>query len=123
MRLLPNPVTPNAHISANQAIRLPDWMSPNPGYVLETSGPGKEELMCMATDTDVNSRLPDTLKGPALTPIQGIRGLNEVTLMYESLLGSTGFTSGTVAWQVGPRRVVPPSSPPAATSPPAPLSR
>ena len=123
MRLLPNPVTPNAHISANQAIRLPDWMSPNPGYVLETSGPGKEELMCMATDTDVNSRLPDALKGPALTPIQGIRGLNEVTLMYESLLGSTGFTSGTLAWQVGARRVVPPSSPPSATSPPAPLSR
>ncbi len=117
MRLLPNPVTPIAQVTANQAIRLPDWMSPNPGYVLETSGPGKEELACMATDTDINSRLPDVLKGPALTPIENIQSLNDVKRLYEALLGPNGFTHGEIAWKVGPRRLQPtPSSPAPAAS-------
>lgn len=123
MRLLPNAVTPNAQITANQAIRLPDWMSPNPGYVLETSGPGQEELLCMATDTNISHRLPDALNGPALTPIQGIRGLNEVTRLYEASLEPHGFTAGTVAWQVGPRRIQPAPTTPPPTSAPATVPR
>jgi len=125
MRLFPNPVTPNAQITANQAIRLPDWMSPNPGYVIETSAPGIEETMCIATDTSVANTLPATLNGPALTPMPGVQGLKDVTRLYEAALGADGFTSGTVAWEVGPRRASPPTpaAPPSSTTPPASVAR
>jgi hypothetical protein len=77
----------------------------------------------MATDTNISHRLPDALNGPALTPIQGIRGLNEVTRLYEASLGPHGFTAGTVAWQVGPRRIQPAPTTPPPTSAPATVPR
>jgi hypothetical protein len=105
MRLLPNPVTPHAQITANQAIRLPDWMSPNPGYVIETSGAGTEGLLCLATDKDVSNELPEPLNGPALTPIAGVRHLSDVLALYNRTLGTEGYTSGTVTWDVSPRKL------------------
>jgi len=42
IRLIPNPMSNRSQVGANQAIRLPDWMSPNPGYMIETASPGIE---------------------------------------------------------------------------------
>ncbi|PUE18625.1 peptidoglycan-binding protein [Limnohabitans sp. MMS-10A-160] len=116
MRLLPNPVTPQAQISANQAIRLPDWMSPNPGYVIETSGAGTEGLLCMATDKDVSNELSEPLNGPALRPLTGIRDLPDVLALYNRALGTEGYTSATVTWDVSARKAPTTSSATAAPS-------
>ncbi len=53
IRLIPNPMSNRSQVGANQAIRLPDWMSPNPGYMIETASPGIEGVLCVATDDDV----------------------------------------------------------------------
>ena len=53
MRLLPNPTNPNALISAGNAIRIPDWMSPTPGFIMDATSAGTETVVCYATDTDV----------------------------------------------------------------------
>lgn len=110
MRLLPNPVSPEFQITANRAIRIPDWMSPNPGFVIETAGQGTEGLLCLATDKDVRRSLPDQLQGPALVPITGITTLEDVRHLYNLAVGEGGFTPGTVSWNVGPRRLQPAST-------------
>ena len=97
-------MTPHAQISANQAIRLPDWMSPNPGYVIETSGAGTEGLLCLATDKDNTNELPESLSGPALRPLAGIRQLADVLALYKHTLGTEGYTTATVTWDVIARK-------------------
>ncbi len=105
IRLIPNPMSNRSQVTANQAIRLPDWMSPNPGYMIETASPGTEGVLCIATDDDVTTRLPEALQTEAFTPMPGIKGLQDVAKHYTEALPKTQFTSGTMEWQVAPRRI------------------
>mgnify|MGYP000163740033 CR=1 FL=1 len=105
IRLIPNPMSNRSQVGANQAIRLPDWMSPNPGYMIETASPGIEGVLCVATDDDVTQRLPEALQAEAFTPMQGIKGLQDVTKHYTDALPKGQFTSSTMEWQVAPRRI------------------
>ncbi len=106
IRLLPNALS-RAFVTANQAIRLPDWMSPNPGYVIETAGAGTEGLLCVATDEDVSAKLPTALSAPPFTPLQGIVGLSDVVSGYEKALGAQVFSQSTLEWRVAARRPLP----------------
>jgi len=113
IRLLPNAMS-RAYVSANQAIRLPDWMAPNPGYVIETTSAGTESVMCVATDEDVTAQLPSSLRVPPFTPLQGVKGVGDVAQAYESALGSKSFSQTTLEWKVASRRTgrdVPSKSP------------
>lgn len=103
MRLLPLGPHPSVWTPANHAVRVPDWMSPNPGFILDAAQPGREEMACFATDRD-GSALPAPLQGPGLTPIAGFRDLAEVRRAYAQALGEGGFAHGSVGWQVVPRR-------------------
>lgn len=103
IRLLPNAMA-RPYVSANQAIRLPDWMTPNPGYVIETAGAGTEAVMCVATDEDVAGQLPAPLSIPPFTPMLGVAGLKDVIKGYESALGSKAFSQSTLEWKVASRR-------------------
>lgn len=103
IRLLPNTMA-RAYVSANQAIRLPDWMTPNPGYVIETAGPGTEALMCVATDDDVSAQLEPVLSMPPFTPLPGIVGLKDVVKGYEKAVGGQSFSQTTLEWKVSSRR-------------------
>jgi hypothetical protein len=94
------------YVSANQAIRLPDWMTPNPGYVIETAGAGTEAVMCMATDEDMAGQLPASLSIPSFTPMQGVVGLKDVIKGYEGALGSKAFSQSILEWKVASRRPV-----------------
>ena len=105
IRLIPNPMSNRSQVGANQAIRLPDWMSPNPGYMIETASPGIEGVLCVATDDDVTQRLPEALQAEAFTPIQGIKGLQDVAKHYTDALPKGQFTASTMEWQVAPRRI------------------
>ncbi len=118
MRLLPNKTNPNALISANQAIRIPDWMSPSPGFIMDASSMGTDRVGCFATDASATEKLPQLLKSQALTGLRDVASLDEVNKAFATALGSSGYTFAGVQWAVGPKRAVA-ATPPAAPPPPA----
>lgn len=108
MRLLPNNSSPATWVSAGQAVRVPDWMAPNPGFVMDAGQPGTtEEVGCYATDDDGTGRVPEALRVGALTPISGYKSLADLDKTYGEVWGPQGFTHNAVRWQVGPRRAAP----------------
>jgi hypothetical protein len=112
MRLLPNGLQPNSLVSANHAIRIPDWMAPNPGFILEAGSPGTEGVICVATQEDVAPKLPTEMQVPALTLMSGVQGAQGVLERFTAMTGKNGQVSQSIQWIVQPRRPAPP--PPAA---------
>ena len=111
LRLLPNATNPNALLSASQAIRIPDWMSPTPGFIMDSTSAGTERLGCFATDGDVATRLPELLRVPALVPLPAVPGLDSVNEAFARSLGSEGYTRAAVEWRVVPRRIAATAAP------------
>ena len=107
IRLLPNQANSTGWVSANQAIRIPDWMSPNPGFIMDAASPGTEGVACFATDEDSTARLPEDLRGPPLKPIRNYRTLEGLNQAFAAAWGSEGYTGNAVYWQVVPRRAMP----------------
>ena len=103
MRLLPNTTNPTALISANQAIRIPDWMSPTPGFIMDTTSPGTERVACFATGQDATASMPQLLQQPALAPLPGVRGLESIRAAFAASPEAEGFTSAQVQWEVVPK--------------------
>lgn len=126
MRLLPNRANTSGWVSANQALRIPDWMSPNPGFVMDAASPGTEGVACFATDDDASMRLPEDLRGPPLKPIANYRTLEKINEAFAGVWGAAGYTGNAVYWNVVPRRAAPPAGKaapaPASKAPPAPRS-
>ena len=120
MRLLPNSVNPKALVSAHLAVRIPDWMTPNPAFILDTGKPGTEQVGCFASETDPYTRLPAPLQGAALTQLQGYRSLDDVAQGFSQGLGPQGFARGSVHWQVVAKRAPPPAAPAPAAAPATP---
>ena len=120
MRLLPNATNPNALLSANQAIRIPDWMSPTPGFIMDSSSAGTERVGCFATNDDVTAKMPDLLRAPALEPLKEVRSLDAINEAFASNLGREAYTGASVQWRVVPKRAAAasaPAAPVAAASP------
>ena len=105
MRLLPNASNPNSLMTANQAVRIPDWMSPMPGFIMDPTSAGTERIGCFATDEDVTAKLPSVLSAAPLAALSGIGSLDAVTDIFVQVLGQGGFTSASLQWQVVPKRV------------------
>lgn len=116
MRLLPNATNPSALISANQAIRIPDWMSPTPGFIMDATSAGTEFVGCFATDKDATTRLPDLLRATPLATLKGIVNLDVINTAFKVALGDDGYTGASVRWTVVPKRqaVAPPATLPVA---------
>ena len=107
MRLLPNATNPSALISANNAIRIPDWMSPMPGFIMDATSAGTERVGCYATETEVADKLPAILGGPALVAIKGVSSLQSVNQAFDTLGGSQAYTVSQIQWLVAPKTAVP----------------
>ena len=120
IRLLPNAANPNAQVTAGHTVRIPDWMSPNPGFVLDTGAPGAEAVGCYATDQDMAAKLPQLLSKPALTLVKGVQGLNALQAVFTQAAEPGQMASKSVQWQVLPRRT--PSTSPQAALAPAPTA-
>ncbi|ARU04884.1 peptidoglycan-binding protein [Comamonas serinivorans] len=120
IRLLPNSANPNALISAGNSVRIPDWMAPNPGFVLDTGVPGTEAVGCLATEEDMLGRLPNVVAVPALTLVQDVNGLAGVQAEFARANDGQPFAMQSVQWQVLPRRT--PSTAELQAPPPAPAS-
>ena len=104
IRLLPNASNPSSLVSANLAIRIPDWMSPTPGFVLDTGAPGIETVSCIATDHDALPKLPAPLQGQGLTLVDGYKGVASVKDAFTQALGRSGYVEQTLQWNVVPSR-------------------
>ena len=109
IRLIPNKANPTGWVSANQAIRIPDWMSPNPGFIMDAASPGTEGVACFASDEDSTPKLPEELRGPPLKALKNYHALERVNEAFAAALGTQGYTGNAVYWNVVPRRAVPPS--------------
>lgn len=104
IRLLPNQANPTGWVSASQAIRIPDWMSPNPGFIMDAASPGTEGVACFATDEDSTPRLPEELRGPPLKPLRTYHALERVNEAFAAAWGADGYTGNAIYWNVVPRR-------------------
>lgn len=113
MRLLPNSTNPGSLMSANQNIRIPDWMSPMPGFIMDPTSSGTERVGCFATDDDVTARLPLVLAAPPLAILPGVASLDVVNDAFVKTLGPDGFSSAKVQWSVIPKQPVAPAAVPA----------
>lgn len=102
IRLLPNMSNPASLVSANQTIRIPDWMAPNPPFVLDTGTPGTESTICLATSEDPATKLPPEYQVPALTLIQGARGIEGIREQFQRSLGEGAIAEQTLQWEVLP---------------------
>ena len=121
MRLLPNSTNPNALISAGNAIRIPDWMSPTPGFIMDATSAGTETVGCYATDTDVAEKMPALLTSMSLMALKGVNSLQSVDEAFDAALGKQAYTSSRLQWLVAPKAIpVSPPASPAAAAPPAP---
>lgn len=116
MRLLPNGLQPGSLVSANQAIRIPDWMAPNPGFILEAGRPGTEGVLCIATPENAAPALPDEMQVPALTVMTGVQGMPGVLERFRTATEGSGLATQAVQWVVQPRRA--PPLPPPGSAPP-----
>jgi len=114
IRLLPNATNPSSLVSANQTVRIPDWMVPSPGFVLDAGQPGDEAVMCFATGEDVMSLLPANMQVPGLMPIEGMTGMDSVEAAFsQATEGGMSVAKQRMQWRVTPRRVVPQPATPA----------
>ena len=116
MRLLPNSTNPSSLTGAGLAVRIPDWMSPMPGFIMDPTSAGTERVGCFATDEDVTAKLPTQLAAPALAAIPGVASLDAVNDAFVKTLGPDGFSSAKVQWSVVPKR---PAAPAAVATPSA----
>ncbi|QNN59020.1 DUF4384 domain-containing protein [Diaphorobacter ruginosibacter] len=114
MRLTPNNVNPNSLQSANQVLRLPDWLVPNPAFIMDASQPGTERLACLATDKDVMDRLPAPLQGTGVVNIPGYRSIEDVENAFSHALGDEPVSKAEVQWKVIPKKAPPVQSQPTA---------
>ena len=113
MRLLPNVTNPSALISASNAIRIPDWMSPTPGFIMDATSAGTERVGCYATDTEVADKLPAILAGTALAVIKGVANLQSIDQAFDTLGSNQPYTTAKIQWLVAPKAAAPaPASPP-----------
>ena len=125
IRMLPNGTNTSGWIQANQTIRIPDWMSPNPGFVMNAGAPGTEGVACFASDNDVIAKLPANLKAPAFTLIQGVNDLDTLEAEFRNANPNTAIASRKLTWQVVPKPVAenPTPPPPPAAAPATPGSK
>ncbi|MFV0679613.1 DUF4384 domain-containing protein [Ottowia sp.] len=103
MRLLPNALQTNSLVSADQTVRIPDWMAPNPGFILDAGKPGTEALMCVATSEDAQPKLPADLQMPALTALKDVQGIGGIQERFAATMGPQDYVAQTVQWRVVPQ--------------------
>ena len=104
-RLLPNNTHPSSLVSANQTVRIPDWMAPNPGFVLDAGTPGQEAVACFATAEDVLPNLPDAMHVDGLALVEGFNGMDSIQAEFEKAAVGTELAQQRVQWTVTPKRV------------------
>lgn len=112
LRLLPNPTHPNALVSGELSLRVPDWMSPLPGFIMDATSPGTEGLVCYASGRDLAGQLGTIASASAFLPLEGVSNVEALTERINAAARPGNAAMARLEWQVAPRR-----QPPAAEAP------
>lgn len=104
LRLLPNPTHPNALVSGELSLRVPDWMSPLPGFIMDATSPGTEGIACYASGRDLAGQLGTIVTAPAFLPLEGVANVEALTGRFNAAAGPGNAAMATLQWQVVPRR-------------------
>ena len=105
LRLLPNATNSETLMTADLSVRIPDWINPKPGFILDAAAPGNESVFCIATDEDVLPKLPATMQVAAFKPIAGVSNKGDVVNAFTQIAGEGGLSQATAAWKVTPKTV------------------
>lgn len=105
LRLLPNSTNTESLMTADMSVRIPDWINPKPGFILDAAAPGTEYVFCLATDEDVLPKLPEALQAVAFKPIAGMSNKGDVVAAFAQVTGATGLSQAVVSWKVTPKTV------------------
>lgn len=117
-RLYPNMFQRSSLVQGNFAVRMPDWLSTNPGFAVEANSAGRELIKCYFTPDDVIDRLPEAVRAQPITPLPDVNSIEEVDAAFAALPAPGLSTSAMAQWLIRPRSAgAPPRSP---ESPPAP---
>jgi Domain of unknown function (DUF4384) len=122
-RIYPNKTHSTALVPAGRSIRLPDWLSPTPGFIIETNDAGVERIRCLASEADVADKLPPELLNAAFKPIPGVRDMSQVKTLFDAAAAGAATAGAQVEWTVTGQRATPAAAagPTSATTPtPAP---
>lgn len=103
IRIVPGVTNDNALVSANQTLRIPDWMSPNPGFALDAGSPGQEGVACFATAEDVQAQLPAPMQVKGMTLVEGFNGIESIEAAFKKAAAGTDLAMQQVRWTVTPR--------------------
>ncbi len=103
-RILPNATNRESLVSANQTVRIPDWMAPHPGFILDAGAPGEEVAACFATGEEVFDKLPAPLQTGGLRLIEGVTGMDTVQKAFEQAASGTELATRRIQWTSLPRR-------------------
>jgi Domain of unknown function (DUF4384) len=116
MRIYPNSTHRHSLTQANRAIRLPDWMTPNPGFYIEATDPGSEQVMCLALPQDALAApsLPPMLSAASFELLKSV-SLTQIKTEFEKLSPSTPPITASVKWDVRRKAIASPAAAPAAT--------
>ena len=105
LRLLPNATNTESLMTADVSVRIPDWINPKPGFILDAAAPGNEHVTCIATDEDVMPKLPAAMQVAAFKPIAGMSSKADVLSAFAQITGEAGLSQATVTWKVTPKTV------------------
>jgi hypothetical protein len=105
LRLLPNATNAESLMTADVSVRIPDWINPKPGFILDAAAPGNEYVTCIATDEDVMPKLPAAMQVAAFKPIAGMSSKADVLSAFAQITGEAGLSQATVTWKVTPKTV------------------
>lgn len=112
MRIYPNSTHRHSLTQANRAIRLPDWMNPNPGFYIEATDPGTEQTMCFSHPQDLLSgSLNPLLSATAFQLLKGVK-LSQISEALDTAVasGGTPLLTTSVQWNVRLKSAAVPAS-------------
>lgn len=117
MRIYPNSTHRHSLTQANRAIRLPDWMNPNPGFYIEATDPGAEQTMCFSHPKDLLTGASDPLLSANAFFLHQNIGLKQISEALIAAAGSTPLITASVQWNVRRKGAAVSSAPIAAPAP------
>jgi hypothetical protein len=96
MQVFPNRFQRDDHLAAGDIVRIPGW---DAGFQIQLEHPGThDELMCAASDREIASHLPETLRGRDLVPLP-VESLDEVAEQLQQI-DRTGLSQARLPIEV-----------------------
>lgn len=100
MRIYPNSTHRHSLTQANRAIRLPDWMNPNPGFYIEATDPGTEQVTCFSNAQDLlTGSANPLLLANSFQQLKAIK-LSQIQQALQTAAVGSPLVTASVQWNV-----------------------